>query len=237
MSTTVLGIIGGSAFLDEPAPPGTRPARVETRRGAVTVHEGDGFVFLRRHGETYHPPHRVQHAAHALALAELGVRAAVGLCSVGSLDPALAPGAVIVPGDYLSVAPPPTLAEGDERLHIVPVLDRDLRAALVAAARASGPVRNGGVYAETRGPRFETRAEIRMLAEHADVVGMTAASEATLLQEAGVLYAVLGIVDNFAHGIADEPLTLERYESQREENRWRARTILGDIIERAGRIA
>lgn len=237
MTKAVLGIIGGSAFVDEPAPLDTRPKRVETRRGAVTVHEGDGFVFLRRHGENYQPPHRVRHAAHALALAELGVGAAVGLCSVGSLDPGLAPGAVIVPDDYLSVAPPPTLAEGDERLHIVPVLDPDLRSVLLAAARASGPVRDGGVYAETRGPRFETRAEIRMLADHAAVVGMTAASEATLLQEAGVLYAVLGIVDNFAHGIGDEPLTLERYEAQLEANRSRARTILGDIIERAGRIA
>lgn len=236
MATTVLGIIGGSAFLDDPAPAGTRPSRVETRRGTVTVHEGDHFVFIHRHGDPYHPPHRVQHAVHALALAQLGVKAAVGLCSVGSLDRALAPGAVIVPGDYLSAAPPPTLAEGDEKLHIVPTLDADLRAALVAAARASGPVRDGGVYAETRGPRFETRAEVRLLAEYADVVGMTAASEATLLQEAGVLYAVLGIVDNFAHGIGGEPLTVERYEAQLDENRARARTILGDIMDRAGRI-
>lgn len=229
-----LGIIGGSAFPGGPAPTGTAARSVATRHGEVTVHGGDGFVFLRRHGEEYHPPHRVRHAAHALALAALGVEAAVGLCSVGGLDPALEPGSVVVPDDYLSLAPPRTLVEDGERLSIVPALDADLRTLLLAAARATdGPVRDGGVYAETRGPRFETRAEVRLLADYADVVGMTAASEATVLQEAGLRYAVLGVVDNRAHGIGAEPLTVERFEAQLERNRGRARAILAGIIERA----
>lgn len=229
-----LGIIGGSAFLDGPVPTGAAARSVATRRGDVTLHEGDGFVFLRRHGEDHHPPHRVRHAAHALALAALGVDAAVGLCSVGGLDPALEPGTAVIPEDYLSLAPPPTLAEEHQKLHIIPTLDADLRALLLAAARATdGPVRDGGVYAETRGPRFETRAEVRLLADYADVVGMTAASEATVLQEAGLRYALLGLVDNYAHGVVEEALTYEGYEAQLERNRGRARAILDGIIERA----
>lgn len=230
-----IGVIGGSAFIEAAAPAGTVSRVVETVAGEVVVHEGDGFVFVRRHGETYRPPHRVAHAAHARALEELGIGAAVGLCSVGALHDRLEPGAVVVPGDYLSLVPPPTLAPDDEKLHIVPALDPELRSLLLAAARATdGPVEDGGVYAQTAGPRFETRAEIRLLADYADVVGMTAASEATLLQEAGLRYAVLGIVDNYAHGVGTEPLTPERFETQLAANRGRARAILQQIVERVG---
>ena len=238
-----LGIIGGSAFLagvhdpgpDRVGPSGTTPRKVEIRGGTATLHVGEGFVFVRRHGERYRPPHRVRHDVHALALAELGVDAVVGLCSVGALRPELALGTAVVPEDYLSLAPPPTLAQGDEELHIVPALDAELRALLVAAAlETDGPVHDGGVYAETRGPRFETRAEIRLLADYADVVGMTAASEATVCQEAGLRYALLGVVDNFAHGAGAEPLTTERFEAQRAANRARAEAIRDAIIERAG---
>lgn len=228
-----LGIIGGSAFLEGEPPAGTEERRAETDRGEVRLHVSDDIAFLRRHGEeTYRPPHRVPHHAHALALEQLGVDRAVGLCSVGALHREIALGTVVVPDDYLSLRAPPTFA-GDERLHVVPELDADLRRLLLAVAEeAGGPVLDGGVYAETAGPRFETRAEVRLLADYADVVGMTAASEATLLQERGIPCALLGVVDNHAHGIGGDDLTLEAFEEQKESNRERARAALEALIER-----
>ena len=89
---------------------------------------------------------------------------------------------------------------------------------------------DGGVYVETRGPRLETRAEIRWLATLGDIIGMTAASEATLFQERDLRYAMLGIVDNFANGLTGEPLTFEEYEAHRIANVARARAILSDLI-------
>jgi 5'-methylthioadenosine phosphorylase len=226
-----LGIVGGSAFRE--ALPGGLDARtVETAAGGVRVHEGEGYVFISRHGDDgRRQAHRVAHVAHALALTRLGVEAAVGFCSVGSLSAGLSPGAVVVPDDYLSLQPPPTSAGDDERLHIVPALDAALRERLLRAARATdGPVRDGGVYAETRGPRFETRAEIRLLADYAHVVGMTGASEATIFQERGLAYAILAIVDNLAHGIGDEPLTIEGFERQLARGAERARHILHALV-------
>lgn len=229
-----LGIIGGSAFLDGRPPGGAETRRVDTERGEVRLHSGASFVFLRRHGEeAYRPPHRVRHHAHALALESLGVERAVGLCSVGALRPATDLGTVVVPADYLTLRAPPTFA-GDERLHVVPELNDDLRRLLLAAARETdGPVRDGGVYAETAGPRFETRAEVRLLADYAEVVGMTAASEATLLQERGIAYAALGVVDNYAHGVGDGDLSLEAFERRREANRERARAALRALVRRS----
>jgi 5'-methylthioadenosine phosphorylase len=226
-----LGIIGGSAFLDDVDLAGARSREVTTPFGTVVLRDAGDFVFVRRHGEAgYRPPHRIPHHAHVAALESLGVASVIGFASVGALHDSLHPGSVVIPNDYLSQHPPPTFA-GDEYLHIVPSLDEPLRALALAAARAAhANPHDGGVYAETRGPRFETRAEIRMLAPHADVVGMTAASEATLLQERGIRYAIIAIVDNWANGIGPAPLTLESFQEQLARNASIARTLLHELL-------
>jgi 5'-methylthioadenosine phosphorylase len=230
-----LGIVGGSGFLTGPLLEGIEDIRVQTPRGEVHLFRGEGFALLLRHGHgegVYHPPHRIPHHAHVLAFESLGVSRVVGLNSVGSLKPELGPGTVVVPDDYLSLHPPPSFAPENERLHIVPVLDAGMRALLLAAAGATGPVVDSGVYVEFAGPRFETRAEIRMVRDHGDIVGMTAASEATLFQERGIAYANLGMVDNFAHGIGDDELTFDAYDQQVAANEERVRAILVEIIRR-----
>jgi 5'-methylthioadenosine phosphorylase len=228
-----IGIIGGTGFLEGPLLDGVEETRVETDRGEVPLFVGDCFAFLLRHGHgVYHPPHRIPHHAHVLAFESEGIARVVGLNSVGSLRLALEPGTVVVPDDFLSMHPPPTFAT-DERLHIVPALDEDLRALLLASARSTpGPVVEGGVYVEFPGPRFETRAEIRLVQDHGHVAGMTAASEATLHQERGIAYANLGVVDNLAHGIGAEPLTFAADEQRVAENEERVRSILDEIIRR-----
>jgi 5'-methylthioadenosine phosphorylase len=150
---------------------------------------------------------------------------------------------VVVPEDYLSLHSPPSFA-GDERLHIVPGFDVALRDRVLRLARrvtdtheawhnddvpGRMAVQDGGVYAETRGPRFETRAEVRLLADYADVVGMTGASESTLLQERGIASAILAIVDNYAHGIGAKPLTLDAFDAQLEKNASRVRALLAAL--------
>ncbi len=73
---------------------------------------------------------------------------------------------------------------------------------VLAAWRASGgELRDGGVYWQTIGPRFETPAEIRLIAAHADLVGMTIASECIVAGELGLAYAAICVVDNLANGI------------------------------------
>lgn len=238
-----LGIIGGSSFLEGLAPLSSdvelELREVDTNRGAVMVREGAGMVCLLRHGEDrYYPPHRIRHHAHVLAMEKLGVEHVVAFASTGSLDPDIAPGDVVVPDDYLSRHPPPTFCE-DEPLHIVPELDAGLRGFLLETARhaaeadpatVGGDIRETGVYGETRGPRFETRAEVRALARDADLVGMTAASEATLFQERGLKYAVLCIVDNWAHGVGPDPLSLEAFRKRQAANRELALTLFRAVV-------
>ena len=75
---------------------------------------------------------------------------------------------------------------------------------MIAAWSEGGQApRDGGVYWQARGPRFETPAEIRLMAAHADVVGMTIATECVVAGELGLDYAALCVVDNLANGLGE----------------------------------
>jgi 5'-methylthioadenosine phosphorylase len=74
------------------------------------------------------------------------------------------------------------------------------------------------VYWQTNGPRFETPAEIALIAAHADLVGMTLAAECTVAGELGLRYAAVCIVDNLANGIGSRPLSPVELEDARRAN-------------------
>ena len=96
------------------------------------------------------------------------------------------------------------------------------------AAADGPPLRDGGVYWQAIGPRFETPAEIRFIAPHADVIGMTAASECILAGEMGIPYASVCIVDNLANGVAGSELSVADFEAGKERNR----ELLLDALDR-----
>jgi len=81
------------------------------------------------------------------------------------------------------------------------------------------------------GPRLETKAEVAMIAQFGDVVGMTMAHEATLCQELGLAYASICSVDNYAHGIIDEPLREEEIARRARENAAQIEKVLIRALE------
>ncbi len=88
-----------------------------------------------------------------------------------------------------------------------------------AAAQETGRAAAEGVYVQTRGPRFETKAEVRFLAGLGEVVGMTGADEATHMQERGLPYAALCMVDNWGNGVSpDFTLSLEAFRQLVKDN-------------------
>jgi len=198
--------------MDTPYGPPSSPV-VVGRLGSVRV------AFLARHGETRSvPPHRVNHRANLWALKEVGVQRILATSSVGSLKKAIRPGTLAIPHDYISLWEIPTFHD-DKPVHATPALDQGIRTAVLSAAKRMGArVRSRAVYAQTLGPRLETKAEIRLLADYADLVGMTMASEATLAAELGLAYASLCTVDNYAHGITPTPLTFDAIRKKQEEN-------------------
>jgi 5'-methylthioadenosine phosphorylase len=185
----------------------------------VEAIDGAEIVALPRHGfDRSVPAHMVDHHANVRALCNLGCGRVVGLGSAGSLRSDLPVGTFVCPDDFYAPEIAPSFYS-DPRGHSIPGFDPDWRRAIVEAWRATGGTElvDGGVYAQTIGPRFETPAEVRALARVADLVGMTLAAETVLAREAGLSYAAVCSVDNLANGIAEEPLTVEEYRRGRDE--------------------
>ncbi len=185
-------------------------------------------IFLQRHGNNL-PPHKIDHKKNVLSLKEKGVDAIIGICSVGSLKPGIKPGTIVMPDDYIDILNKLTFFE-TEAVHIVPELDEKLRQMIIKTIKKLKlTVQGKGIYFQTRGPRFETRAEINMIKDYADVVGMTMASEATLAKEQGMCYASICIVDNYPNGIADKKLKVKDWQNAQEKNKKNVLKLL-DVI-------
>ncbi|HOJ43908.1 MAG TPA: hypothetical protein PK800_07280, partial [Syntrophorhabdaceae bacterium] len=87
-----------------------------------------------------------------------------------------------------------------------------------------------GIYIQTRGPRFETKAEINFLKLIGDIVGMTMASEATLCMECDLPYGSLCCVDNYCHGLTEKPLTFEELEENWKKNAKHLKTFIEKVL-------
>jgi 5'-methylthioinosine phosphorylase len=202
--------------------------------GIAAAAEAAGAVVLQRHagaGGAYRLPHAIDHAANLRTLLEAGCERALAVCSVGSLRGGIGVGEIVCPDDFIALQTTVTSFD-DPRGHAMPGFDRDWRGRVLAAWAASGagPLRDGGVYWQTSGPRFETPAEIALIAAHADLVGMTLASECVIAGELGLRYAAVCMVDNLANGIASRPLSPEALERDREANAVRLRDALAAVL-------
>lgn len=206
---------------------------VDTPFGTVEVKVRGGLVLVNRHGfSNPMPPHASNYQGYVSALKLLGVEAALTVSSVGSLREELLPGTLVSCGDYVSFAPATMI--DDRPSGFAPRLDNSLLEALVELS--PGRIAEDKVYAQTRGPRFETRAEVRILqAMGCDVVGMTFGNEADLLLESDISVTSLCMIDNFAHGIGEEKLTMDGFHVSVGENQEKIDRLLAAFVVRFGK--
>jgi purine nucleoside phosphorylase len=190
------------------------------------------IVGLPRHGfDRSVPAHLVDHRANVRALCELGCGRVLALGSVGSLRADLEVGSFVCPDDFFAPETAPSFYD-DPRGHSVPGFDLGWRKRILNVWREQSDTElvDGGVYAHTVGPRFETPAEVRALARVADIVGMTLAAETVLAREAALAYAAVCSVDNLANGIAEAPLTVEEYRRGRDSTAAALQSALGSLL-------
>lgn len=210
-----------------------RERRIPVPGGPVHVVDAGDVVLLQRHRQPDYllAPH-LDHHAYAAALAAVGCDRVLALGSCGGLHPDLLPGTTIVVDDFVALAAQPDSRFVDERALRVPGFAPEWRARVLATwnRHAAVPARDGGVYWQTTGPRFETPAEIRLLAAFADVVGMTIGSECVACGERGLAYAAVCVVDNYANGVADRHLTVEEFEAGRTANAAALTTTLRAVV-------
>ena len=190
--------------------------------------EPESIFWLRRHGESGGiAPHRINYRANLYALWELGVRQIFAVNTVGGISDPCLPGSFVVPDQIIDLTwgRESTFFDGEfkplKHIDFSDPFDDSLRRLILSEAkRLRISCVDGGVYACTQGPRLESSAEIRALANQgADLVGMTAMPEAALARELGMSYASICPVVNQAAGLSDELL-------EEKEIRMRARQMV-----------
>jgi 5'-methylthioadenosine phosphorylase len=219
-----LAVILGSNAL---GPGGSEIAAAATEHGAAVV---------QRHGaaDEYVLPHDIDHAANLRPLLEQGCDRVLAIASVGSLRTDLPVGSLVCPDDFIALQIGDSIFD-DTRAHAAPGFAARWRGELLAVWSEVGePPVDGGVYWQTIGPRFETPAEIRMIAPHADLVGMTIASECVIAAELGLEYAAVCMVDNLANGLGEDQLSVAEMQTDRLLNATRLRDGLAAVLPRLG---
>lgn len=236
-----IAVIGGTGIGDLLLARGGRPHEVPTPHGMLAGHliqfGSVEALLIGRHSAGHKvPPHLVNYRAMALGVKAMGIPNVLATAAVGCLRREWSPGTLVACSDFLDFTGRNLTLFDKEVVHTdfsQPFGVRG-RAALLQAGRELGePVQREGIYLCANGPRYETPAEIRLYKQFgADVVGMTAATEAILMREAGIDYACLAIVTNLAAGISPDPLS---HEEVVEKMRETGPTVLR-LLERAAAI-
>ena len=219
-----LAIIGGTGISDFEGLELVREHNPQTVYGEPSrpIQEGrhgdNSVFFLQRHGSPKTiPPHLINYRANLAALKSLGVTDIVAINAVGGISPGMQPGRLVFPDQIIDYTwgREHTVDEdvSGELMHIdfTTPYDLQLREGLLNVATSLDIAHEPyAVHAVTQGPRLESAAEIKRLAnDGCDVVGMTGMPEASLAKELAMGYACICMVVNPAAGLGDLPITLD----------------------------
>ncbi|MDW7733519.1 MAG: MTAP family purine nucleoside phosphorylase [Methanolobus sp.] len=229
--TPDIAIIGGvNAFLPE----GSDNFLLETPFGNVIAHffttDGRTVVIVPRHadGTKHVPPHRINYRAIVLAIRQLGVARIISINSVGTMKNHPI-GSIVLAEDFLDLTKNRVSTFHDDRTVHVDMTEPycpEIRQTLESVLKKRKIGFSEGIYVCTEGPRFETRAEIRMISQFGDVVGMTGVPEVVLAKELNLCYASICTVTNNACGIDDKKITASEVVDILQEKR----ELLFDVI-------
>ena len=232
-----IGIIGGSGIVDLLFTDDFKEKIVKTEYGKVAVKEGEvaskTVLFLNRHGKNYLPPSQINHRANIAALKNEGAEDILATAAVGSINRKMQPGDLVLLTDFMDFTKgrietftPSSFVDVSR-----PYSSFLIKKILNAAVKLRIKTHPGATYVCTEGPRFETRAEIKMFGKlGADVVGMTNVPEVILAAEVGIPYAIIGVVTNFAAGISPKKISAEEVVAVMEKRKESLSKVLELVI-------
>ncbi|SFM32180.1 MTAP family purine nucleoside phosphorylase [Methanolobus profundi] len=229
-------VIGGVAFSSASS---CEELTVSTPYGKVPVNVSDiggkRVVFLSRHanGDRHVPPHMINYRANIYAIHELGVRNVISTNSVGTMKNHPV-GSFFLPDDFIDLTRTRPSTFFNERTVHVDVSEPycpDIRNLMKGSLVNRNIGFSEGVYVCTEGPRFETRAEIRMMRQFGDVVGMTGLPEVVLAKELNMCYASICTVTNDACGLSDGKMTVSEVLDTLAAINEKLQVVLLDVIQ------
>jgi 5'-methylthioadenosine phosphorylase len=207
----------------------------DTPYGTVTYKTKGDFSLINRHGYGFPlPPHSINYRANIRALADLGFKDIVSLNSVGSLKKELPPGTLVSCSDYVGLQQGPVTFFDKELKGGAAGIANNLIPMLYKQLTPEFDIKLGKVYVQMRGPRFETKAEIKIIQHWGDVVGMTAAHEADLCGEIGLNYNSFAIIDNYANGLEGTEIDFSNFKDAVKQNQILVNRLLTRVLEILG---
>ena len=216
-------------------------------------------VFLSRHGRGHRlSPSEINYRANIHALKQLGVGRLLSISAVGSLREGIVPGDLVLPDQFIDKTfRRPSSFFGDGIVGHVSFADpvcADLVNLVAAAASETGSVlagsdergttpeggprtprhHRGGTYVCMEGPQFSTRAESLLHRSWgADVIGMTAVTEAKLAREAELCFALVALSTDYdCWHPSEEAVTAGSVIEVLRANITRAQALVGALVPR-----
>ncbi|MCA6106931.1 S-methyl-5'-thioadenosine phosphorylase [Bradyrhizobium cenepequi] len=210
MTSTVLGVIGGSGIYDLPGLENVREETITSPWGEPSAPlrlgtiAGLPIVFLPRHDKGHRlSPSDINYRANIDVLKRAGVTDLVSLSACGSFKEELSPGTFVIIDQFVdrTYKRESSFFGKGCVAHVSmahPVSPR-LRIHLAAAAEAESiHFARGGTYLCMEGPQFSSLAESLTYKELGySVIGMTNMPEAKLAREAEICYASVAMVTDF----------------------------------------
>ena len=235
-----VAIIGGTGVYDPKILSDIKEEKMITPYGNVKAmvgsYQGKRVAFMPRHGVDHSvPPHLVNYRGNIAALRDMGVKYIFATAAVGSLNLDMEPGQFVFVEqflDYTKGRPSTFVEEGVVHIDMTDPYCAGLRELLIGSAEKLGlQYHQGGTYVCTEGPRFETAAEIKMFGQlGGDLVGMTSVPEVVLAREAGMCYATIAMVTNFAAGISPRKLTHQEVLDVMAENSEKVKNLIMQAV-------
>lgn len=232
-------IIGGTGVGSRLIALGGKPVHIPTPEGTIRGRhlevDGLNLLLLSRHSAGHKvPPHKVNYVGMATALQQLGVKFCLASAAVGSLRREWGPGTFVACSDFYDFTFRNTTIFDATVVHtdFTNPFSPAIRAAMIEEGKGHGKtIEEQGIYLCGNGPRYETPGEINLYARiNADVVGMTAASEAIVMRESGIQYGCLAVVTNLAAGISDQELSHQEVEDEMNRSGETAvKVLLGSV--------
>lgn len=228
-------------FMDYADIPGMPKTAIAGHRGSLLLGQfGDTPVLAmcgRIHTYEGRPMTDVAFPVRLLSL--LGVKAVIVTSAVGSTDPDLPPGHLMLVDDHINLAGTNVLAgeydprSGPQFPDVTRAYDRELGAIVEQVGEQVGTPVGRGLLAHFRGPSYETAAEVRMAATlGARVVSMSMVPEVLVARQRGMRVVGIATVTNLAAGVGGDELAHEDVLQYSARNAQTLQTLLAGAIPR-----
>ncbi|MER6274482.1 MTAP family purine nucleoside phosphorylase [Streptomyces sp900105755] len=227
--------VDASEWLDN-----AREVQLPTRDSSVkaTVGTLNGYeliVMPRNSSGRPVPPHAIDYRANMDALSRAGVRMVLTTAMVGTLRHSVPNGSMLVLDQFIDFTKDRQFTFfSDDRFGFADMTEPycpNLRAHMIRAGESLGfHMAPRGCCVCVPGPRFETRAEVRMFAQlGGDVIGHTNGTDCIMAREAGMCFATFAGVITLGAGLSDHDMNAHDWHEPRRQHAARFRKIVGEM--------